>query len=223
MPIPSTTQQLFITLLLVLPGFVYQQVRIRFRGRLPSDIELTSRLLRAITTSTVFALVYVAAAAWCFGDYDHGRSAAVEHPAGAAVIGFLAAFGIPAATALLSSSKFGRWISGCVDSMFPSTGYDPRPSAWDVAFEGIEPAFIRVRLKDGTWFAGYFGPNSYASSYPDTKSLYLEFSYKVDEDGTIGEVTENSRGAIIDCADAALVEIVRGPEDEGEAQLEPGE
>lgn len=78
MPIPSTTQQLLITLLLVIPGFVYQQVRIRFRGRLPSDIELTSRLLRAIATSTIFALAYATAASWRYDTYDQARAEAAH-------------------------------------------------------------------------------------------------------------------------------------------------
>jgi len=49
--IPSTPAQLLTTLLLVLPGFVYQEVRIRLRGRAPGEQELTSRLLRAIAWS----------------------------------------------------------------------------------------------------------------------------------------------------------------------------
>ena len=80
MPIPSTAQQLLITLLLVIPGFVYQQVRIRFRGRLPADIDLSNRVLRAIATSTVFALMYVAVASFAFPSYDQARDWALAHP-----------------------------------------------------------------------------------------------------------------------------------------------
>lgn len=78
-------------------------------------------------------------------------------------------------------------------------------------------------MKDGTRFAGYFGENSYASSFPDPKSLYLELSYGIDEHGTITGVTEGSRGAVIDCTDAVLIEIVDTPSSDGGAQLAPGE
>lgn len=218
MPIPSTAQQLLITLLLVIPGFVYQQVRIRFRGRLPADIDLSNRVLRAIATSTVFALMYVAVASFAFPSYDQARDWALAHPTLTTLAAFCAAFAVPAVVALSAASSRGQQLTAWTDAKLPATGYDTRPAAWDVAFQGIQPSFVRVRMKDGTWFAGYFGTSSYASSYPDPRSLYLELSYRVKPDGTIEEPIEGSRGAAIDCTEAVLLEIIATPNPDDEAQ-----
>jgi len=56
-------QQALTVFLIVIPGFVYQGVRARFRGPTPEDQqEFSLRILRALSTSAVFALVYVIAA-----------------------------------------------------------------------------------------------------------------------------------------------------------------
>lgn len=218
MVIPTSMQQLLITLVLVLPGFVYQEVRVRFRGRLPSDIELTSRLLRALATSTMFALVYIALATYWLADYPEARAWALIHPAGSAVIAFVAAFAAPAVVASLPELLgVRRRITQLQQNVawWPSwrSTWDPRPSGWDVAFQTTARGFVRVKTKDGTWYAGYFGDNSYASSFPDSPSLYLERSYAVDANGAIGQPINNSRGAVINCSDVELVELLAPAED----------
>ena len=84
----------------------------------------------------------------------------------------------------------------------------PRPSSWDVAFEGASIGFVRVRMADGTWVAGYYGPNSYASSHPDARNLFLELAYEVDITGKIGDAITSSAGLVIDCTNALVVELL---------------
>ena len=57
---PSSINSLLIFLLFVVPGFVYQTMRISVRGRLPLDLELSTRIVRAVVTSGIFGLVYLA-------------------------------------------------------------------------------------------------------------------------------------------------------------------
>ena len=47
---------------------------------------------------------------------------------------------------------------------------------------------------------GYYGQNSYATSYPNNGDLYLETVYAVDDNGKFGDVIENSNGLLI-CKD----------------------
>jgi len=213
--IPTTVTQVLITLVLVVPGFVYQETRIRLRGRKPNDTEPTSRLLRAIAASALFALVYALILGPNLSDAQRGQVIALAHPRTLALLALAAAFAIPMLCAVIPALP--RTMAGWrhpFRSLSPSelSRYDPRPSAWDVAFEGASEGFVRVRMKDGKWFAGYFGQNSYASSFPDPRSLFVEIGYSVDVDGTIGDPIEGSAGAVIECTDAVLIELL-GPVD----------
>jgi hypothetical protein len=55
---------------------------------------------------------------------------------------------------------------------------------------------------------GLFGENSYATSFPDARSLFVEVEYDVADDGTIGKPIMGSVGSVIDCAEAVLVELL---------------
>jgi len=213
--IPSTPTQLLITLVLVLPGFVYQETRIRLRGRAPGEQELTGRLLRAIGLSLLFGLLYVAALgpAWL---QNVGRAEwAVEHARALAiwvlVLGLVVPVGVALVPNLLDSWSIRDLLARFRLSRW--TRYDATPSAWDRAFRDAGPCFVRVRMKDGTWFAGYYGMASYASSFPDPQSLFLESSFAVSLDGEIGDPIEGTVGAIVNCSDATLVELLRAADE----------
>lgn len=213
--IPSTPAQLLITLVLVLPGFVYQETRIRLRGRTPGEQELTGRLLRAIGLSLCFGLIYVlvlgSTGARLLGSADW----ALGHPRLSAALALLLGLIVPIGSALLPNVFGVQWIRAHWSRLrVPAwTRYDSTPSAWDRAFRDAGPCFVRVRMKDGTWFAGYYGTASYASSFPDAQSLFLESSFAVDSDGHIGDLIEGTAGAIVNCGDAILIELLR-PADE---------
>ena len=66
---------------LIVPGFVYQAVRIRLRGRTPADTELSTRIVHAIVTSTTFALLYLLAFGPQIMDAARARGDILEHPA----------------------------------------------------------------------------------------------------------------------------------------------
>ncbi len=47
------------------------------------------------------------------------------------------------------------------------------PSAWDHLFSGITPRWVIVTLKSGGRIHGFFGPDSFASSDPDERDLFI--------------------------------------------------
>ncbi|MGB8385573.1 MAG: DUF6338 family protein [Dermatophilaceae bacterium] len=227
--IPSTPAQLLITLVLVLPGFVYQETRIRLRGRAPGEQELTSRLLRAIAWSLGFALGYALLMGPQLGEAIRDPPTLLADPRRAAVLGLLLGLGVPALVATLPSLIPEGWEwPHRLQALRPSqlTRYDSTPSAWDRAFKDAGPCFVRVRMKDGTWFAGYYGRLSYASSFPDSRSLFLEASFKVGDDGLICDPVTGTVGAVIDCSEATLVEFLlpapESTEDQG-VNVDPAE
>lgn len=211
--VPSTATQLLITLVLVVPGFVYHGVLIRIGGRTPADADLSSRLMRAIVASTIFALTYLVIAGTQIGDaltrtpeegLQHLRKYAVASIVGVVIVPVLAAAAMAWA---LGSERFQEIKHSVLPDRW--NRIDTRPSAWDVAFAAAEhPCFVRVQMRDRTWYAGYFGPSSYASSFPDPPSLFLEISYAVDDEGRILEPIEGNAGAVINCSEAVLVELL---------------
>lgn len=215
--IPSTPAQLLTTLVLVLPGFVFQEIRIRLRGRAPGEQDVTGRLLRAIALSLAFSLVYALALGPSLADVVKDPESVMADPRRAAGLSLLLGLLLPALAAVLPtlvgarldwSRLFEKLRLGDLNR------YDSTPSAWDRAFENAGPCFVRVRMKDGTWFAGYYGHRSYASSFPDPRSMFLEASFSVDDAGQIGGPVSGTVGAVIDCSDAVLVELLSSGEEE---------
>lgn len=217
MTIPSSATQLLVMLVLVIPGFVYQAVRIRIVGRKPGDTDLATRVLRAIVVSTLFALSYVFVVGPEITTAAQAQAEVAGHPRRSALLGFLAAFAIPAFSAILLNRKqinlkFDRTLLLHPIKTIRAeewTRYDQSPSSWDFAFERSSVGFVRVRMTDGTWVAGYYGTTSYASSHPDPRNLYLETAYSVDSTGEIGDPITNSAGVVIDCTNALLIELIK--------------
>lgn len=215
--IPSSWTQLLVAFVLIVPGFVYQIVRIRLGGRQPSDTELWTRLMNAFVGSASFGLLYLFVASY-FVEAGDVRSELERHPRSALLLVFVGAIGVPTCAAVLGrfpeiARRLDRDELRPSDLRFPSnwTRYDPRPAAWDVAFQQAKTGFVRVRMQDGTWFAGFYGEQSWSSSFPDPPSLFLETEYAVGEDGTIGDPIMGTAGSVVVCTGAVLVELLEAP------------
>ena len=89
----------------------------------------------------------------------------------------------------------------------------PYPTAWDWFFERRERVFVLVQLKNGSRLGGYYGFQSYASSFPTEGDIYLEAVYRVDEDGKFKEPMNGSRGVIIRKDQYDLIEFFTLPEE----------
>lgn len=210
---PGSVTQLLIVLVFVVPGFVYQSVRISLRGRLQFDLELPTRIVRAIVSSGIFALVYLV----CFGqtlvDAATGEGFVIESPRVGAVLSLAGGIVVPATVALAPSLvKLQSWpvVKWLQDQLPEVANYDPTPTAWDKIFQaqGGEHVFVRVMTQDGRWIAGLWGPESYATSFPDPQQILLQKAYKVDADGTIGGEVVGSRGILIDCREIQLLQLL---------------
>jgi len=59
------------------------------------------------------------------------------------------------------------------------------PKAWDYVFSQERARWVLVTLTDDTRVAGFFGGDSFASSYPNDEDLYIQQVHAVDENGRI--------------------------------------
>jgi hypothetical protein len=83
----------------------------------------------------------------------------------------------------------------------------PIPTAWDHFFGRGQPCWMLFRLKNGTAVGGYFGPGSFASSFPHGRDVYLEQAWVVDQTGEFEQVVEGTAGVLVSMDDCVLVEF----------------
>lgn len=57
----------------------------------------------------------------------------------------------------------------------------PTPSAWDWTFADFNEQFVLVKLKNGTLFGGFMGKESFVSSDPEERDIYIQEIYEIDK------------------------------------------
>lgn len=193
---------------MVIPGFVYQGVRTQFRGPTPDDRELGARVLRALAMSALLALIYAVVLGPFIKDWVLNPQKPVENIRGAALLVLTLVFVIPAVAAIgLHVRAMGK--------LYPELPlrqkfqvYDPTPTAWDYASSRIGPGYVRVLTKDGIWVGGYAGPQSFFTSYPESREIYVEQAWSLDDDGEFQAPIEGSAGQWIRCDDVSIVQFL---------------
>lgn len=90
----------------------------------------------------------------------------------------------------------------------------PYPTAWDYLFDQREPLFLLVHLTSGALIGGYYGGDSYASSFPSDGEIYIEAVYHVDEHGKFGAPIPDTRGVLLRKEQYSFIELFAVPETE---------
>lgn len=217
----SGWQQALTILLIVVPGFVYQATRSQLRGPRPEDREFGVRIIRALAVSGFLALLYISTLGiWlinvatqpAFGlNNDHPY-----HPQATALVLILLIFVVPivgafvadmASTFLIFEKTTHRLYKflGIADKM---SRYDPTPTAWDYASTELHGGFVRVLTKDQTWVGGYLGEKSYLSGYPESREIFLQQAWLLNDDGSFIEAVKGTKGMWIRCDDVQLVQFL---------------
>ncbi|RJQ77772.1 hypothetical protein D5S17_15265 [Pseudonocardiaceae bacterium YIM PH 21723] len=210
-PAPSNLTQATLLVLLVLPGVTYQFLRERMRGPVSGERNLGERVLRAVAASVLLGSLYLAVAGSFLirllrGDGRTGWNGLVQRPEAVGLTALVLLVVVPAAAA------FG--VSLWERRRRPA-GYRSNRTAWDHMFRTRGSCFVRVRLKDGTWIGGWYGSNSYATSYPEPEGLYLESAWRMRPDGAFTGRVGHTAGLYLRGEDADIVELVHAlPQEE---------
>lgn len=217
MNVPQSAVQALILLLAIVPGFVFSAVRARRRGPSPEDRELSVRLLRSFGVSAALAGAYLL----IFGGWGlrqvvaaqrhPAAGALIEHPRLAALAGLVLLGVVPAALAVLDDLRQEGRLDFWKVRLSYEGRYHPAPSAWDFAGPDLGNTFVRVRLNDGTWVGGWFSGESFLSSYPEPRDLFIQSQWKLDENGTFLARVEGTRGVYVSCGNADIIEWVDPP------------
>jgi Family of unknown function (DUF6338) len=85
----------------------------------------------------------------------------------------------------------------------------PTPRGWD-HFVKIHPEYwVLFHWKNGKVSGGYFGGDSYASTFPQEPEIYVEEMWRVDDRGEFTEMVEGTLGGVIRISECERVEFLR--------------
>lgn len=212
MTLPESMFGVVALVALVIPGVVFAGVRSWLRGFKWSDQTASTRILDALLVSVVLDAVYL----WLFGKLlvpflANPRPELAAHPAQAGFLATLLGVIIPAALALGWHADVAwrplRW------HWWPSwirfrrrTAHESTPTAWDKAAPRKTDVWVKVLLPSGERVAGWVSGESFVSTYPHSRDIYIQEQFAVDESGTIGERLENTAGVWLSIPDGAIVE-----------------
>ncbi|MPT48386.1 MAG: hypothetical protein E2598_08195 [Sphingobium sp.] len=159
--------QLF--LVLAVPGIVILYMRGQFlTGRaLPSS----DGLMAYITVSLVYYPIALPAFVWLQGLTNLA----------AATVWILTIFIVPAAVGILLGMNARKgWLQYILRKLGMGTVH-PINSAWDWRFVDCKSCWALVILKDGTKWAGFLGTESFMSSDPAERDIYIQQVYEIDK------------------------------------------
>jgi hypothetical protein len=220
--IPGTLGQLLAVLLLILPGFVFTAVRARRRGPTPADGEFGQRIFTSIAYGAALDAIYVMAAGrHAAVAFDHQRYTDEwkAHPRLLPLVGFGLLILVPVTLGVLDDLR----QVGALDVPYRWGGrsrrlplryqgrYDPTPTAWDFAGPPRGGTFVRVRQPDGSWVGGWFGNDSFLSTWPEPHDLFIESQWLMTDDGIFERRLEDTRGVYVSCPQGVVVEWVDPP------------
>jgi hypothetical protein len=130
------------------------------------------------------------------------------------VLTILAVFATPVLAAYLLYTVRHR---GFVRGMAEGSSSHPSPTSWDWFFsEKANNYYVRFHLKTGEKLGGYFGENSFATSFPNKQEVYIEEAWQLDEDEKFIEPIEGTKGAFVCREDCALVQFLEVREASGD-------
>ncbi|WP_369826347.1 DUF6338 family protein [Cellulomonas sp. PSBB021] len=197
--------QVMVLVLVALPGITYATVRNRARGLGASTISATLKVGEGLAAGVVFDLVYLAvfgaalieAFTLADGRLPSVRAAATYALVLGAVVPALVAWIAhrgsrwtrPTSGALRWAIRRARplrraaagWWTANVGRVVPA--FSRIPTAWDAAAPNLGRRFVRIETASGKFVGGWFGENSFVSTYPEPHDLYVEQQWRMSETG----------------------------------------
>lgn len=183
----SDNSTVFLFVVFVVPGFIVVFVRSQFiTGRNPA---YPAGFLSYLTTSTVYWAIlifliapiakYVFAVMQWYGLWWDGFTYCFYS------IKYFGAFILVVLLPAVIGVCFGyNWKKGWIRSLLVKLRLNPvhpTPSAWDWTFEDLGEQFILVALRDGTYIGGLVGADSFVSSDPTERDIYIQQIYNIDD------------------------------------------
>lgn len=188
-------QKLFLFVMLVFPGLVSMVV---YRLVLPAaPIEWKHGIIQGL----FYSVVNYALCSWLLVLIDFWRH---SRPLIAAFLFTVVVLVAPIVWPLVARKLLrSQWIAARLQLPFPT--------GWDFFFDRRIPCFVLITLKNGGMIGGFFGPGSYAGSFPNHGDIYVRHVYKINENGGFLDPVEDSLGLWVQKDEYSLIEFFAVP------------
>lgn len=197
----NSVNAVLILIAFLVPGFIASSLlATTFRRRSRSASELT---LQYLTLSCINYGLW----SWLIAIMLYGRWIE-RHPVLAIGVVFLIIFVSPL---ILGLSVSHVTPSGRVARLLSAVGFKVHrfiPTAWDYTFEHEEPAWVIVRLKDGSIVYGFWGTESFAGDERGERDLFVEAVFKPANSGHWQPIPDTG-GILIKANEIATIEFRR--------------
>jgi hypothetical protein len=192
---------ILLAIAFLVPGFVLSSVlATTFRRRARSASDLT---LQDLT----FSCLNYGLWSWLIVLMIHGDWLR-DSPGFSSLIAFVVLFASPVALGLLAARLSRR---EAVRGLLSALGFRVHrfiPTAWDFKFSEERPAWVIVRLKDGSCVFGFWGEDSFAGDEPGERDLFLQAVFMPSDSGHWQPVPDTG-GRLIHADEIATVEFRR--------------
>lgn len=185
---PTSLSQIVVLLVFIVPGFV--MMRIKRMAYPAAEASTANAVLDSLALSCV---VYALASPLIYLSYLY--SWPTTRPLLFVMLGLLVLLVTPSGLGILyirlTKSERLRWLREFLGFIHPD------PTAWDYHFRKGRAYWIWLTFKSGKVMAGLYGPNSFASSLPEQRDIFIEKLLKLDKHGHVVELIDNSAGALV--------------------------
>jgi hypothetical protein len=215
-PFPTSAFEIVAIIVLLLPGLVFAVVRRTLRGFQYDDLAIDSRIAQALVISVLLDAVYlVTSAPLIAGMVDLSQDPPrILDPVGLGLTVLVACVGIPGALAALIYMPFRPRFRLEGETGFVIRGRrtiraDSVPTAWDKAASVPDNRLVRVQRPGIGWIGGLYAENSYVSTYPQPRDIYISVQMEVSPEGVFGEAVADTDGVWLRINDDDIVEFVK--------------
>jgi Family of unknown function (DUF6338) len=192
MPVLSI-ENLPLIMIFLVPGFIAIKIYELLVPTRPRDY--ANQILEIIT----YSMVNLGVMSWAIL-LLHSKHFAENHP----IWYLIGLFGVVVlSSAMLAIAVFKIRVSRFANRWMQH----PIPRSWDYFFMQKRRCWVLFHLRNGTKIGGFYGENSYASSYPDEQDVYVEEVWRVDNTGRFIERVDRSTGMVIQYKDCELMEF----------------
>jgi hypothetical protein len=195
MPDLKSLDNLYMILVFLVPGLIVLFVRSQFiTGKRPPH---AAALLSYLTVSVIYYALALPFVDLVLSILEGSQSKVIAWFAlvfvGPAFLGLLLGINI-------QKELFHRFLKWC--NLNP---VHVMPTAWDWKFGGMTEQWVLVTLKDGTRFGGFCGQDSFMSSDPAERDIYIQWIYDIDDNSDWSPRGEN--GVLIASGEIKTIEF----------------
>lgn len=230
MGLPEGSFAIASLIVVALPGFISAGIRRWARGEYAEDRMLGLSIARGATFAVVLTSIYLLIfGAQVFESLQAGKDTdtiSVSDPHRLAITILLLYVIVPGIVGIVMNRSHIEWktpqnlpgnaLLKWVRFPVSKHGYKSTPSAWDHSVSHNQNAWVKIQRSDGQWVGGWYTKGSFATTYPEPRSIYIAKQYGMTDEGAFSEEIPNT-GIFLAIGDGDLV-IWTNPSNNGEEE-----